>query len=63
MARLFAINFTYNSTLDCKLDYNGHSLPDFPLLMKYKLCNRSITTRDVSRFIKILDSKKAIRLI
>lgn len=63
MARLFAINFTSNSTLDSKLDDKGHPLPDFSLLMKYKLCDMSITTRNVSRFIKNLDSKKAIRLI
>lgn len=51
-ARLFAMNIVVNYRLNGKSD----PLPDF-YHAKHKLCKTSVTTREVSRFIKGLDSK------
>lgn len=53
-AKLFALIFASNLTLDDK----SHLL-DFPHLTEHNLSNTFITAREVSRYIKTLDPKKA----
>lgn len=55
--RHFTFNFASISTLDVK----DHAIPDFPVLMEHKHCNIYITTQEVFRLIKSLESKKAIK--
>lgn len=53
-AKLFAMNFASDSTLDDK----SRPVSNFPLLTGHKLCNISTTVREVSRLTKNLDPKK-----
>ena len=54
-AKLFASNFSSNSTLDDQ----GHSLPDFPPLTDNYLSEVNITARDVGKLIDALDTTKS----
>ena len=54
-AKLFAMNFASNSTLDD----HGHPLPDFPSRTQARLSSFKVSAREVALCIKDLDPNKA----
>ena len=54
-AKLFAANFAANSTLDD----HGHPLPDFPQLTDCLLSKFSVTSKEIGKLVRKLDSTKA----
>ena len=55
-ARLFAKMFSSNSNLDD----SGDSLPDCPILTNIKISNLNITSLEVTKFIRKLETSKAV---
>ena len=55
-AKLFAANFAANSTLDD----HGHPLPDFPQLTDCLLSKFSVTSKEIGKLVRKLDSTRPL---